>query len=124
MSDPTRKTTRVYRTDDLMDQGGDLAPDLAAKLGWDETTEEDLCSVELGATAKGDPQIKSVKVYDRDPAAAAAKALMTFRWLEEQLTPQIGGRHDDRPVETEDDPDIRPAGGGALQDHRAGRGYS
>ena len=76
MSDPTRKTTREYKMDGGME------------LGWDETTEEDLCSVELGATAKGDPQIKSVKVYAQDPDAAAEKALATFRWLEEQLTPR------------------------------------
>ena len=54
-------------------------------LGYTDTTEEHLCSVELGATAKGDPQIKSVKVYAATPQEAAEEALATFRWLCVQL---------------------------------------
>ena len=47
-----------------------------------ETTYEDLNSVELGQTAKGEPQIKSVKVYGATHDAmneAAAEALEVFR---------------------------------------------
>ena len=50
-----------------------------------ETTYEHLNSVELGQTAKGDTQIKSVKVYHIDPGTAAIHALNTFRWLRGQI---------------------------------------
>ena len=50
-----------------------------------ETTYEDLSSVELGMTAKGDTQIKSVKAYHIDPGTAAIHALNTFRWLQANL---------------------------------------
>ena len=73
MNKPTRKTTREYRMDGGME------------LGWDETTDEALCSVELGATAKGEPQIKSVKAYAATAAEAAAQALETFGTLVGQL---------------------------------------
>ena len=48
-------------------------------------TYEDLCSVELGATAKGEPQVKSVKAYAFTPQEAAEKALETFNWLSDEL---------------------------------------
>ena len=43
-----------------------------------ETTYEHLSSVELGMTAKGDAQIKSVKVYGPTAQEAGEKALVTF----------------------------------------------
>ena len=51
----------------------------------DAETTEDLCSVELGETAKGDIQIKSVKVYAATAAIAAAQALGTFVMLRDQM---------------------------------------
>ena len=39
------------------------------------TTHEDLCSVELGATVKGEPQVKSVKVYAATAMEASLKGL-------------------------------------------------
>ena len=53
--------------------------------GEKETTSEALCSVEIGATAKGDVQIKSVKVYAADPNDAADQALATFRRIQDAL---------------------------------------
>ena len=49
------------------------------------TTHEDLCSVELGATVKGEPQVKSVKVYAATAMEASLKALTTFKWLSAEL---------------------------------------
>ena len=51
------------------------------QAGFTERTFEALCSVELGATAKGEPQVKSVKVYATDSREAAQQALDTFDWL-------------------------------------------
>ena len=65
MSEPTKRV--VHQVDD----GGEMT----------ETTHEDLSSVELGMTAKGEPQIKSVKVYGPTAQAAAEEALKVFRWL-------------------------------------------
>ena len=43
------------------------------------------CSVVLGTTAKGEAQIKSVKVYAATAQEAADQALATFRSLQEQM---------------------------------------
>ena len=51
-----------------------------------ETTIEALCSVEIGATAKGDVQIKSVKVYASNPNDAADQAMATFRRIQDSLS--------------------------------------
>ena len=55
--------------------------DMSSDERQTETTYEDLSSVELGQTAKGDTQIKSVKVYGPTAQAAAEEALEVFRWL-------------------------------------------
>ena len=70
MADPTKNVTRHVDEDTGL---------------YQETTHEDLCSVELGATAKGDPQIKSVKVYSQGAQWAAEEALRVFRFLEGEL---------------------------------------
>ena len=69
MPDPTKLVTKEY--DD--------------KGGFTETAIEHLCSVEVGATAKGDAQIKSDKVYAADVSEAAEKAVETYAWLTENL---------------------------------------
>lgn len=53
--------------------------------GFDEKTYEHLCSVELGATAKGEPQIKSVKAYGATIDDASQDALRVFLDLREAL---------------------------------------
>ena len=65
--------------------------------GYTETTEEVLCSVELGATAKGETQIKSVKVYSTTSQQAALEALETLTWLKDQLAliDQLDGEYKD-----------------------------
>ena len=50
-----------------------------------ETTIEALCSVEIGATAKGEVQIKSVKVYAANADDAADQALATFRKIQDAM---------------------------------------
>ena len=55
-----------------------------------DTTYEDLCSVEIGATAKGDAQIKSVKVYAANSDDAADQALATFRRLQAAMEGATG----------------------------------
>ena len=50
-----------------------------------ETTYEDLSSVELGMTAKGDAQIKSVKAYGATTDDAMKEALATFLELQIRL---------------------------------------
>ena len=46
--------------------------------GYTETTEEALCSVELGETAKGEAQVKSVKVYAATAEEAGDQAMAEF----------------------------------------------
>ena len=46
--------------------------------GYEESAFEPLCSVELGETAKGDVQIKSVKVYSQSIVEAGEQALAEF----------------------------------------------
>lgn len=70
MADPTKTVTTTVN-----EQGERI----------EEIHHEDLCSVEVGATAKGDAQIKSVKVYAQDVQEAAEKALKTFNWLRGQI---------------------------------------
>ena len=53
---------------------------------WTETTTEHLSSVELGMTAKGEPQIKSVKVYASTAQEAGEKAMVTLVALQNTLT--------------------------------------
>ena len=67
--EPTKRVEREWTGDDGM----------AKRLN--ETTHEHLSAVELGQTAKGDTQIKSVKVYGPTAQAAAEEALEVFRWL-------------------------------------------
>ena len=55
-----------------------------------DTTYEDLCSVEIGATAKGEAQIKSVKVYAANSDDAADQALATFRRLQAAMEGATG----------------------------------
>ena len=50
-----------------------------------ETTYEDLSSVELGMTAKGEPQIKSVKVYAATAQEAGEKAMVCLWALKDAL---------------------------------------
>ena len=60
----------------------DMSSDERSQL---ETTYEQVHSVELGQTAKGDTQIKSVKVYALKPLVAAEEALEVFRWLRGEI---------------------------------------
>ena len=53
--------------------------------GGTAKTYEDLCSAELGVTAKGEPQVKSVKVYAATAQEAADRVLATFKWLSDEL---------------------------------------
>ena len=51
-----------------------------------EETNESLCSVELGETAKGEVQVKSVKVYAATAGEASLQALTVYRELRQYLT--------------------------------------
>ena len=51
----------------------------------EETTYENLCSVEIGTTDTGEPRIKSVKVYAASATRAATEAIETFRRLKDEL---------------------------------------
>ena len=70
MSNTTKVTERVYT------HKADGTP-----VAMTEETDEALCSVELGETAKGEVQVKSVKVYAATAQEAAQEALATFRTL-------------------------------------------
>ena len=74
MSEPTKRT--VHQIDD----SGEMTA----------TTHEHLSSVELGMTAKGEPQLKSVKVYGPTAQAAADEALAVFLLLRDEM----GGTYD------------------------------
>ena len=74
MTDPTKKVVREYK--DTGFGRGQAAQD------YTDTTEEHLCSVELGATAKGGVQIKSVKAYALTVDEAAESAWRTYTDLE------------------------------------------
>ena len=63
-----------------------IVMDKTSILEQTETTYEDLSSVELGMTAKGEPQIKSVKVYASTAQEAGEKALVTLVALQDTLT--------------------------------------
>lgn len=76
MSEPTKVTTFTSETEGDKD--------------WRETTHEHLSSVELGMTAKGEPQLKSVKVYGPTAQAAADEALAVFLLLRDEM----GGTYD------------------------------
>ena len=49
--------------------------------GFNECVYDSVCSVELGETAKGDVQVKSVKVYAKNVEEAGRTALAEFRRL-------------------------------------------
>ena len=66
--EPTKKVTRTY----AFDSHGPVEQD------YTDTTEECLCSVELGETAKGEAQVKSVKVYAATAKEAGAQAIAEF----------------------------------------------
>ena len=50
-----------------------------------EVTEEHLCSVELGENAKGEVQVKGVKVYAATAGEAAIQAVAALRELRSYL---------------------------------------
>lgn len=69
MADPTKIVRRFHKAD-----------------GVDEDTYEALCSVEIGETAKGDIQVKSVKVYAQSVEDAGGAALREFLRLRDLVT--------------------------------------
>ena len=72
LGEPTKVTMRKYDEQGRADE---------------ETTYEDLCSVEIGVTATGEAQIRSVKVYAASAYEAADAAIETFRHLQGALAP-------------------------------------
>ena len=70
-STPSKVVTTVHGYDD---NGNEITAS--------EVTYEAQCSVEIGATAKGEVQIKSVKVYAENADDAADQALATFRRIQ------------------------------------------
>ena len=59
--------------------------DMSSDERQTETTYENLSSVELGQTARGDTQVKSVKVYGESAQAAAEEALEVFRFVKGEI---------------------------------------
>ena len=72
LGEPTKVIIRKYDEQSRVDE---------------ETTYGDLCSVEIGTTVTGAPQIKSVKVYAPTAYQASVEALETFRRLQDALAP-------------------------------------
>ena len=68
MEKPTRRVERTQNTD-----------------GYEERAFEPVCSVELGETAKGDVQVKSVKVYAATVEEAGNQALAEFLRLKAEI---------------------------------------